>query len=537
MPPKKPAPKAAARDAAATQVETLHHPVDITRSNIPTAETSGLMQEAETTAPPKLYPRNPDLDPQLVWHGKDAQDAEPLSVPTVPIYIQDKVLPEVLIRDLQRQARNGTQPQADLFGGFDRIVDQQDKLEFYQHAENWSNRMILGDSLLVMNSLAEKEGLRGQVQCIYLDPPYGIRFVSNWQAGTRSREVKEGKIEGLSREPEQIKAFRDTWKDGIHSYLSYLRDRLLVARELLTGSGSVFVQIGDENVHIVRAVMDEIYGPDNFIGQIVVQKAGSASGIYLPGICDYLIWFGKDKINTNTRTQFALRDVTTDDPDRFTGVLLPDGTRSSLSKEGGLPAGPIYSLPTRCSRLLSGAVRARGRQVGSPSKLREGRFCPPTALDGKPMKLACKGFLGKPADSAGDWHSFHAVPQRFFRDADFEHMDRYRGCPRQGLRCTNSVENRTSLHSHDDDPGDLVLDPTCGSGTTAFVAEQWGRRWITIDTSRVALALARTRLMAARHPAYLLRDSREGAAKEAEIAGRPPPGRPVPSRHPPGLRA
>jgi len=215
-----------------TDVETLHHPADITRANIPTAETSSLMVDAETTAPPLLYPRNPDLDPQLVWRGKDAQDAAALSVPTVPIYIQEKVKPEALIRDLRRVSK-GCESQADLFGDFDRLTDPEARLEFYAHAENWSNRMILGDSLLVMNSLAGKEGLRGQVQCIYMDPPYGIRFASNWQPSTRSRDVKEGKAEGLSREPEQIKAFRDTWKDGVHTYLSYLRDRLVVARELL----------------------------------------------------------------------------------------------------------------------------------------------------------------------------------------------------------------------------------------------------------------------------------------------------------------
>ena len=211
------------------------------------------MAEEEAAPTPKLYPRNPDLDPQLVWHGKDELDAVPLRVPTVPIYIQEKVLPAALIRDLRRVSK-GCEPQADLFGSFDRISDPEMRMEFYQHAENWSNRMILGDSLLVMNSLAEKEGLRGQVQCIYFDPPYGIRFASNWQPSTRTREVKEGRIEGVSLEPEVVAAFRDTWKDGIHSYLSYLRDRLVVAKELLTESGSVFVQIGDENVHRVRAI-------------------------------------------------------------------------------------------------------------------------------------------------------------------------------------------------------------------------------------------------------------------------------------------
>src|SRR6185437_16055986 len=254
------------------------------------------------------YPRNPDLDPQLVWRGKDEQDSAPLAVDTVPIYIQEKVYPEALIRDLQRMS-GGSEAQADLFGDFDRIEDPETRLDFYQHAENWSNRMILGNSLLVMNSLAEKEGLKGQVQMIYLDPPYGIRFASNWQPSTRTREVKEGKAEGVSREPEQIAAFRDTWKEGIHTYLSYLRDRLVVARELLTDSGSIFVQIGDENVHRVRALMDEVFGEENLVSLITVQKAGSTFSQYLGGISDHILWFAKDSAFTKLRPLYQLKEL------------------------------------------------------------------------------------------------------------------------------------------------------------------------------------------------------------------------------------
>ena len=228
-PRKEPAPT----EGGGTRVEALRHPADVTRSNIPTTETSSLMQEAEATAPPRLYPRNPDLDPQLVWRGKDALDAEPLSVPTVPIYIQDKVLPEALIRDLRRQSREGTAAQADLFGGFDRIADAEDKVEFYQHAENWSNRMILGDSLLVMNSLAEKEDLRGQAQCIYFDPPYGIHFASNWQPSTCSREAKEGKIDGLKLGTGADKSL-SRYLEGRYSFLPYLLTRSTCGREGVT---------------------------------------------------------------------------------------------------------------------------------------------------------------------------------------------------------------------------------------------------------------------------------------------------------------
>ena len=226
------------------------------------------------TPRPVRYPRNTDLDPQLVWRGKDEQDWSDLVVYAPPLYIQEKVHPKVLIDDLLRQTKEAqTEPsgvQTNLFSDFNGIPEGVDRTEFYQHDQNWSNRMILGDSLQVMASLAEREGLRGKVQCIYLDPPYGIKFNSNFQWSTTSRDVKDGKADHITREPEQVKAFRDTWRDGIHSYLTYLRDRLTVARDLLTESGSVFVQIGDENVHRVRALMDEVFGNDNFM-QVLFQ--------------------------------------------------------------------------------------------------------------------------------------------------------------------------------------------------------------------------------------------------------------------------
>jgi adenine-specific DNA-methyltransferase len=249
-------------------VETLRHTAD-KRKNIPTAEYQGLVES--TTNDPVLvrYPRNPDLDPQLVWRGKDEQDWSDLVVPAPPLYIQEKIHPKALIDDLQQQSQQAAPPpQLGLFADFNGIPAGADKTEFYQHDQHWSNRFILGDSLRVMASLAEREGLRGKVQCIYFDPPYGIKFNSNFQWSTASRDVKDGNRDHITREPEQVKAFRDTWRDGIHSYLTYLRDRLTVARDLLTDSGSIFVQIGDENVHRVRALMDEVFGEENFISQI-----------------------------------------------------------------------------------------------------------------------------------------------------------------------------------------------------------------------------------------------------------------------------
>ena len=252
------------KNPARKRVETLKHDT-VSRLNIPTAEYQSVMQKEEQNPVRVAYERrNRDLDPQLVWRGKDEQDWSDLVVHAPPLYIQEKIHPKVLIDDLLRQTRERREhevsAQIDLFADFNGVPQGVDKTEFYRHEQNWSNRMILGDSLQVMASLAEREGLRGKVQCIYLDPPYGIKFNSNFQWSTTSRDVKDGNVEHITREPEQVKAFRDTWRDGIHSYLTYLRDRLTVARDLLADSGSIFVQIGDENVHRVRAVMDEVFG-------------------------------------------------------------------------------------------------------------------------------------------------------------------------------------------------------------------------------------------------------------------------------------
>ncbi len=265
------------------------------RVNIPTSEQQDFVAEDESRPRTVRYPRDPSLDPQLVWKGKDEADAEDLAVPSVPVYVQEKIVPQALIEDLRRSSDAGADGVAEtLFGDFDGLTDYE-TVEFYQHEANWSNRMILGDSLLVMTSLAEREALRGKVQMIYLDPPYGIKFGSNWQVSTRKRDVRDGKAEDATRQPEQVKAFRDTWELGIHSYLSYLRDRLMVARELLTESGSIFVQIGDENVHLVRNVLDEVFGSDACVSQIAFKKTTSATSETLAGIADYILWYARDR--------------------------------------------------------------------------------------------------------------------------------------------------------------------------------------------------------------------------------------------------
>src|SRR5262245_9518842 len=246
------------KQTGSTQVESIRHKDK--RKNIPTEELRDFVAEDEHAPKAMLYPRDQSLDPQLVWKGKDEQDAEDLTVSVVPIYIQEKIHPQALIDALPRKEQSGGE-QLNFFADFNGLPEEFDqRVDFYRHDGHWSNRMILGDSLLVMTSLAEKEGLKGKVQSIYFDPPYGIKFGSNWQVSTRKRDVKDGKVEDATRQPEQVRAFRDTWKLGIHSYLTYLRDRLVVARDLLTETGSIFIQIGDETVHLVRHLPDDVFG-------------------------------------------------------------------------------------------------------------------------------------------------------------------------------------------------------------------------------------------------------------------------------------
>ena len=510
------------------RVETLiHH--EATRRNIPTAEYQPVMRSDDQDSIRVAYQRrNPDLDPQLVWRGKDMQDWSDLVVQAPPLFIQEKVHPKVLIDDLARMSRQAraeqraAEPciQTDLFGDFNGLPDDDAKTEFYQHDANWSNRMILGDSLQVMASLAEREGLRGKVQCIYMDPPYGIKFNSNFQWSTTSRDVKDGKAEHITREPEQVKAFRDTWRDGIHSYLTYLRDRLTVARDLLTESGSIFVQIGDENVHRVRAVMDEVFGEENFVSLVQFRTKIPLNPIHIGNICDFLVWYGKDKSRVKFRRLFRPRKSGSDS--QFRRLRLADGSERQWTQEelGDPDQLPEHSDPYRLTDLI-----ASGRTESCHFEFElEGVGCYPpgnnswkTTPDGvERLKMADR--LRMP----------RALPNYQFRFSDYPVMEyTNQWSDTQGasgktyvVQTSDTVVQRCLLMTTD--PGDLVLDPTCGSGTTAYVAEQWGRRWITTDTSRVALALARARIMGARYASYLLADSPAGQRKEAEIARKAP---------------
>src|SRR2546428_244859 len=286
-----------AKKQSTKTVGTLTHE-DARRKNIPTAEYQSVMQKEEQNPVRVAYERrNRDLDPQLVWRGKDEQAWSDLVVAAPPLYIQEKVHPKVLIDDLLRRSaadKSAVKDQIDLFSDFNGLPSEGARTEFYQHDANWTNRMILGDSLQVMPSLAEREGLRGKMQCIYVDPPYGIKFNSNFQWSTTSRDVKDGKADQITREPEQVKAFRDTWRDGIHSYLTYLRDRLTIARDLLAKSGSIFVQIGDENVHRVRGLLDEVFGEQNFVSQVFFRTTSGLGASHLSGTGNFLLLYARD---------------------------------------------------------------------------------------------------------------------------------------------------------------------------------------------------------------------------------------------------
>ena len=471
-------------------VATIVHD-SASRANIPTAEYESMMADKDKAPIDLKYPRNHDHDPQLVWRGKDQRDWSDLVVTAPPIYIQEKVHPKFLIDDLARQSRKRRQEAehdtapplfAELFDG---DLNTEAQTEFYAHEQNWANRMVLGDSLMVMASLAGREGLKGKVQCVYMDPPYGIKFGSNWQVSTRSTDVKDNKMEQISREPEMIKAFRDTWQDGIHSYMSYLRDRLTVARDLLCESGSIFVQIGDENVHRVRSLLDEVFGEKNYVRQISFRTKSPLGSKLLPATFDYILWYAKNRESLKFRKLF-------------------------VDKKRGEEDANV----TLCAAGLTPSCVFDFNYMGTkyqPIKRRSWR----TNAEGM-ERLAKAGRIASTEKNLSYvWHHKDYPVQ----ELDNMWTDTGGGATNKVyvVQTREKVVQRCLLMATD--PGDLVLDPTCGSGTTATVAEQWGRRWITIDTSRVALALARTRLMNIRYPYYLLADSAEGRKQENSISG------------------
>jgi adenine-specific DNA-methyltransferase len=549
------------------KVETLTHEA-AQRRNVPTAELQSVAERLEemNPMPPVAFPRrtrmakgekverDEDLDPQivwkgvkirltkdqikqleatgeieigdaqLVWRGKDRQDWSDLVVIVPPIYIQEKIHPKAIIDDLARRSANGSgaADTMDLFADFNGL-DPDQRTDFYQHAQHWSNRMILGDSLSVMASLAVREGLRGKVQCIYFDPPYGIKFNSNWQVSTQSRDVKDGKQADISREPEQVKAFRDTWKDGIHSYLTYLRDRLTVMKELLHESGSIFVQISDENVHRMRSLLDEVFGEENFLNQIAFVTTGGQSNLGLGKIYDIILWYSRDKRSVKFRQPYDFKELRSGGGWAHSRIRLENGAKLNLGKdevramvERGEKVDPYYQ---------DNLASQGGTPEGSKPFLFQGRTYQPPPNSHWKTHLDGMRRLDRAGRIDASTNSIRYV--RLMSDFAIEPINNiwddtiragYIDQKRYVVETIPKVIERCVLMATD--PGDLVLDPTCGSGTTATAAEQWGRRWITIDTSRVALALARARIMGARYPFYLLADSRDGRAKEQEVTGR-----------------
>ncbi|GLQ05865.1 site-specific DNA-methyltransferase [Sneathiella chinensis] len=555
---------------APKQVETLTHDA-ASRKNIPTAELQSIaerMEEAEPFEPVTYKRANPlaegetrerdeDLDPQiiwkgtefrltneqietlktggkvelgeaqLIWRGKDQQDWSDLVVQAPPIFVQEKIHPKAIIEDLKKQTKARKEATSDapdlfdLFGDFNGI-DPEAKTEFYQHNQHWQNRMILGDGLQVMASLAERENLRGKVRCIYFDPPYGIKFNSNWQVSTRNLDVDERKMDHVTREPEQVKAFRDTWKDGVHSYLTYLRDRLTAMRDLLMDNGSIFVQIGDENVHRVRALMDEVFGEKNFLSLISIQTTSGFQAEFLGNMSDFVLWYARDKDHCRTHTPFYRKSFELGQGNArwlmFDDFSYRGVTAAEKRKE--IPV-PSDVKPYKPDNIISQG-RAKDRQ---PFTFRGKTY---DAWDKNShwkanypqgMERLAKAARIHVAENSIQYVRYHtdfdvAVHGNIWTDTG---TGNFTDDKIYVVQTNTKVIERCILMATD--PGDLVLDPTCGSGTTATVAEQWGRRWITVDTSRVALALARSRIMGARYPYYFLADSVDGREKEADISG------------------
>ncbi|MCM3659419.1 site-specific DNA-methyltransferase [Georgenia satyanarayanai] len=507
-----------------TAVEAHEH--DERRVNIPTADAESFVPDEVAAPTVTRWPRQTELDPQLVWRGKDAKQ-DVLDVVAPPIYIQEKIDPRALVENLRRTAqRPEEEPELTLFKEFDDLGPWE-AVEYYKHSSKWANRMILGDSLNVMASLAERENLRGQVQAIYIDPPYGIKFQSNWQPRIDKRDVKDGNLADMAREAEQIKAFRDTWEDGIHTYLTYLRDRLLVARELLTESGSVFVQIGDENVHLVRSLLDEVFGSENF-ASLITFKTTSGAGSFAGGtnvlssVNNYVLWYARNLAEVKYRPLFQRKSFTAEGT-AYVNVEEPDGTRRRLTPEEQSGRTSVNGRVFRRDQTTSQTTRT-GQTTVFPVVIPEGTFVPTkggwkTNREGM-ERLKWANRLTGAKNTLYYVRYFDDFPLSASTNLWDDTTTAGFADPKTYVVQTNSkVIERCLLMTTD--PGDLVLDPTCGSGTTAHVAEQRGRRWITIDTSRVAIALARQRLMGARFPYYLLADSPEGAAKERSL-GAPP---------------
>lgn len=479
-------------------VEDYEHSAAMRTNNPP----AGLAHLDRDETPMRTLSYDPHLDPQLVWAGKaERQETE---VPAPSIHVHEELSAQKIVGSVRRQRMQ--QPLFDV-----TQLDPSKAVEFYQHEMNWSNRMILGDSLVVMSSLLDRERLAGQVQCVFMDPPYGIKYQSNFQPNISNRNVTDGKDDDLTREPEMIQAYRDTWQLGVHSYLTYLRDRFLVARDLLAESGSIFVQIGEENVHRVRSLLDEVFGEDNFVSQITfvtTSGAGSPNDVgSLSSVCNYVVWFAKSRADLKYRQLYLAKADSKSVDTMYRHVELPDGTRRPLTDEerGGnqaLPEGArMFTVGDLTSQ--SGVDKTRYPVTFDGDEYRPtGSRVWATSEEGMNRLLAA----GRVTKSGRTLRYVRYLDDFIGYPLTNNWIDTSGGAPdkRYVVQTSTKVIARCLLMTSD--PGDLVIDPTCGSGTTAFVAEQYGRRWITMDTSRVALSIARERLLTSTFPYYELRD-------------------------------
>ena len=521
-------------------VDAIIHPDD-TRTVIPTSELAGEeamnIADSPKTSQYRTFKHDFDRgrDPELYWLGKYVNDFDETKSPDLRVdirslYVHEDIAPEMLIKRLyqvRQEQRNPGQPM--LFSPEDMRTEVENQLErvadYYTHSMGWKNRLIQGDSLLVMNSLLNREGMAGKVQTIYIDPPYGIKYGSNWQMKLNSRDVKDND-ESVSGEPEMIKAFRDTWELGIHSYLSYLRDRLVLAKELLTQSGSVFVQISDDNVHLVRNLLDEVFGSENFVSQIVYQKT---TGTGSPGeltsissVCDFILWYAKDKTQYKFRPLYMDKATFGEGLEGYKNIELPSGDRMSIKEwEKKFQEKFNYSrIPTGCKLFRLSDLTSQTNSSYYPIEFEGQIFWPSTTRGWRTGEQGMQRLLSANRVARADKVLRYVD---YLDDFPFVTLNNMWGDTSSNVgseklyvvqSSTKPVQRCLLMTT---DPGDLVLDPTCGSGTTAFVAEQWGRRWITIDTSRIALNIAKTRLSTALYPYYELFDKGKGNIRQGFV--------------------
>ena len=461
--------------------------------------------QTDKDLPKKKYSYDPHLDPQLIWSGKKENTS--FEVDTVSLHVHERIDTLTIIENVMKKQKFAQQTLFHYFELPENNLPNRQSVEFYKHDQNWSNRLIAGDSLLAMNSLLQKENMSGKVQMIYIDPPYGIKYGSNFQPFVNKRNVVDGKDEDLTQEPEMIKAFRDTWELGIHSYLSYLRDRLLLTKELLTESGSVFVQISDENLHHVREIMDEIFGKDNFVTSIAYVKTSGLQSKIIKTTFDYILWYAKNIKLIKIHKLFLEKNAGEEGASKYTSIELSDGTRRVATKEEMLNPKIKDSRAKLFSLADTTSQGNTAKEFEFNGKIYKGGW--KTTIEGMKI-LAAKNRLHPSKNTINyvrylDDFPVYEVTNLWSDIAGIMS----RSDPKVYVVQTSTVAVQRCLLMTTD-PGDLILDPTCGSGTTAFVSEQWGRRWITCDSSRVAITLAKQRLMTVIFDYYDLAHPKEG---------------------------